>query len=268
MSNVHPSGKILLNDIHTDAVWRWLEAGWKDFLQRPLLSVFYGLLAVGGGLGIIVVLIALDRASLVPVAVASFALLGPFLAMGIYEKSRRLEAGEPVHITDMLFVRTASPTQIALVSFFLMFAVLVWLRIAMLLYALFAHGQYQPLGDFTTFALTQPAGIAMLVVGTAIGAVIALAIFSISALSFPMMMHRDVDAFTAIATSIKSVTAHWQTMLLWAWLIAVIVAAGIATAFIGLALAFPLLGHATWHAYRDMVPEVPATDDAAVADPA
>lgn len=252
---VHKSGRVEVNEVPPDAVWRWLEKGWKDMMRAPVLSIGYGLVFVLIGAAIVLGMRALGFEAAIPASFAAFTLIAPIMAVGLYEISRRLEEGEPLKLQKILFVDTASPSQIALVGFFLMFGVLVWIRVATLLYALFSYGDYGPLSEFISFVLTEPAGLTMLVVGTLMGGAIAFAIFSISALSFPMMMDRDVDAFTAIMTSINAVIRQPATMLLWAWLIAIIVAAGVATLFVGLALAFPLLGHATWHAYKDLVPE-------------
>ena len=116
-----------------------------------------------------------------------------------------------------------------------------------------SHGVYVSLHTLTTYVLSDPRGMAMIVIGSIIGGIIALVIFMISALSFPMLMDRRTDIFTAVATSIAAFRKAPGTMLLWGWLIAFLVAAGCATFFVGLAVVFPLIGHATWHAYREIV---------------
>ena len=235
-----------------DAPWNWLAAGWRDIWRAPALSLGYGVTVVGGGVGILYLLNAAGYSALIPVAFGVFALVGPILAVGLYELSRRLEAGEPVGLTDILFVRTKSPVQIAYVGFALMFAVLVWIRVAIMIYALFASASYQPLGDFLGFAFSSVSGLSMLVVGAAAGGVIAFGIYLLSVLSIPMLMDRKSDLFSGMYAGVKAVKDNPGPMLLWAWLIAILTAAGIATFFVGLALVFPLLGHATWHAYREI----------------
>ncbi len=241
-----------------DAPWRWLAAGWRDLLKTPFLSVGYGVAVIGGGAAIVYALWRTGNAPLVPVAFGIFALVGPLLALGLYELSRRHEAGEPAGLYPIKFAGPRSPMQIAYIGFFLMFAALVWVRIALLLYALFASASYAPMNDFVGFAITTGPGLTMLAVGTVIGAFIAFGTYALTVISIPMLMNERVDMFTAIAAGIAAVKNNSGPMLLWAWLIAVIVAAGIATFFVGLAVAFPLLGHATWHAYREIRGEAAA----------
>ena len=235
-----------------DAPWRWLGAGLRDLMRAPHLSLGYGALVIGGGVAIIWGLWRTGYASLIPVAFGMFAIFGPLLAVGTYEMSRRIEAGETPRLFPVRFAGPRSPLQLAYIGFFLMFAALVWARIAMLLYALFTNGNYMPLSEFTAFALTTTPGLAMLAVGTIAGGLIAFAIYLLTVVSIPMLMNERTDAFTAVATGLRAWNRSPGAMLLWAWLIAVITAAGVATMFIGLAVAFPLLGHASWHAYRDI----------------
>ncbi|MFN3959526.1 MAG: DUF2189 domain-containing protein [Parvularculaceae bacterium] len=235
-----------------DAPWRWLGAGFRDLMRAPHLSIGYGALVIGGGVAIIWMLWRSGYASLIPVAFGMFAIFGPLLAVGTYEMSRRIEAGEAPGIFPVRFAGPRAPLQLAFIGFFLMFAAMVWARLAMLLYALFTNGNYMPLSEFMTFALTTTPGIAMVAVGTAVGGLIAFGIYLLTVVSVPMLMNERTDAFTAVATGLRAWSRNPGTMMLWAWLIAVITAAGVATLFVGLALAFPLLGHASWHAYRDI----------------
>ena len=238
--------------ISMDAPWRWLGAGFRDMMRAPHLSLGYGVLVIGGGAAIIYALWTTGYASLIPVAFGCFAIFGPLLAVGLYEMSRRIEAGEPPRLFPVQFAGPRSPLQLAYIGFFLMFAALVWARVAMLLYALFTNGTYVPLDEFLGFAVSTGPGLAMIAIGTVVGAGIAFAIYLLTVVSVPMMMNERTDAFTAVGVGLKAVNTHTGAMLLWAWLIAVITAAGVATFFVGLAIAFPLLGHATWHAYRDI----------------
>lgn len=235
-----------------DAPWRWLAAGWRDLWAAPIQSIGYGVLIVGGGGLIIYVLWRARLAALVPVALGVFALVGPLLALGLYEASRRIEAGEPPAMFPIKFAGPRSPLQIAFIGFFLLFASLLWVLLAMVLYALFTVGSYAPLDEFISFALSTPQGIAMSAIGTVVGGVIAFAIYLLTVVSIPMLMNERTDAFTAIAAGLDAFKRQPGVMLLWAWLIGVIMLGGVATMFAGLAIAFPLLGHATWHAYRDI----------------
>ncbi|MCG8443302.1 MAG: DUF2189 domain-containing protein [Caulobacterales bacterium] len=247
-----------VNAISTDDVWRWMGAGWRDLTRAPLLSLTFGVVFVAIGFAITGGLWAAGLSSMIPVAAGCFALIGPLLAVGLYEISRRLEAGERLGFGEVFFVRTASPGQIAFIGFALMFLLMVWVRIAQLLFALFFHGDYVPLPEFASYALTHPDGLALVGVGTVVGAMIAFFVFAVSAMSLPLLMHREADFVTAIATSINAVRTNFGPMLLWAWIVALTTAIGLATV-VGLVIVFPLLGHATWHAYRRVVPEAPQT---------
>lgn len=251
MGNVHTPAAPP-RTISADSPWRWLGAGFRDLMRAPHLSLGYGALVIGGGAAIVWALWRTGLGSLIPVAFGMFAIFGPLLAVGAYEMSRRIEAGDPPRIFPVRFAGPRSPLQLAFIGFFLMFAALVWTRIALLLYALFTNGSYMPLSEFTSFALTTTPGLAMLVVGTIVGGLIAFAIYLLTVVSIPMLMNERTDAFTAVATGLKAWKASPGAMILWAWLIAVITAAGVATFLVGLAVAFPLLGHASWHAYRDI----------------
>ncbi len=235
-----------------DAPWRWLGAGFRDLLKAPHLSLGYGILVIGGGAGLIYLLWKTGYASLIPVVFGCFAIFGPLLAVGLYEMSRRIEAGEPPRLFPVKFAGPRSPMQLAYIGFFLMFAALVWMRLAMLLYALFSNGNYIPIDQFMSFAISTGPGLGMTFVGTLVGGFIAFAIYLLTVVSVPMLMNERTDFFSAIGVGLKAVNQNFGAMLLWAWLIAVITAAGVATFFVGLAIAFPLLGHASWHAYRDI----------------
>ncbi len=238
--------------ITMDAPWRWLGAGLRDMLKAPHLSIGYSILIIGGGAAIVYGLWEIGYPSLIPVAFGMFAIFGPLLAVGLYEMSRRIEAGEAPRLFPVQFAGPRSPLQLAYIGFFLMFAALVWARIAMLLYALFTNGSYLPMDQFLSFAISTGPGLTMIAIGTVVGGAIAFAIYLLTVVSVPMMMNERTDAFTAIGVGIRAMQKSPGAMLLWAWLIAVITTAGVATFFVGLALAFPLLGHASWHAYREI----------------
>ncbi|MCB2096140.1 MAG: DUF2189 domain-containing protein [Parvularculaceae bacterium] len=238
--------------ISMDSPWRWLGAGWRDLWAAPVQSIGYGLVIVGGGFLIIYGLWKAHLAALIPVALGVFALIGPLLALGLYEASRRQAAGEAPGLYPVRFETPRAPEQIAYIGFFLLFAALVWVLLAMGLYAIVTAGSYMPLDRFVEFALTTPQGLTMLVVGTLVGGAVAFAIYLLTVVSIPMLMNEKVDAFTAIGAGLRAFKSSPGTMLLWAWLIGILIVGGVATMFVGLAVIFPLLGHATWHAYRDI----------------
>jgi len=131
---------------------------------------------------------------------------------------------------------------------------LAWIRLATLLFALFFGTlNFPPMDQLLADLLFTAPGLGMLATGTVIGAALAFTVFAVSAVSVPLLMERDIDAVTAALTSLRAVRANLRPMLLWAWLIALIIVSGMVPLFFGLIVAFPLIGHATWHAYRDLV---------------
>jgi uncharacterized membrane protein len=238
-----------------DDPWRWLAKGWADLWRAPVLSLSYGAVFVLAGLVGTAGLWLIGWESLVPIAAAGFALLGPILALGLYEISRRLESGERLSFSDVFWPRTAAPVQLAFMAFLLIFIYLVWLRVATLLIALFIYDNFMPLSDVVRFVLTTPEGLSLVVVGSLVGGLLALISFAVSALSIPILMRKDVDAMTAMSASVEVMMDAPGPMLLWGWLIAMLTAFGFATLFVGLIVIFPLIGHATWHAYRSIIGE-------------
>lgn len=234
-----------------DEPWKWLAAGWGDLWAKPTVSLAYGLGFAVISAALVAGLTVLELTSLVLALGGGFMILGPMLAVGMYEASRRREQGQPIVFKDVLLVKTRSPAQIAFLGAVLMIVFLVWMRIATLLFALFfGLGGFPPIDEFLPMLLFTWQGVGLLVTGSMVGAVLAFIVFAVSAISVPMLMVRDMDAVTAIVTSFQTVLRNPGAMLLWAWLIALFMAVGIATLFVGLIVIFPLIGHATWHAYR------------------
>lgn len=242
-----------INEVALDEPWRWLSKGWGDLWHRPSLSLGYGFVVVIASMILTSGLISLHIAAVVLALGAGFMLLGPILAVGLYEKSRRIEANEQLTPKEILFVATKSPVQIGLMGFVLCLALLIWIRIATLLFALFYGPQpFPPLDQFLPSLLFTAHGLGMLLVGTVSGGLIAFTVFAVSAISIPILMVEDSDAPTAIVLSVKSVLKNSKPMLLWAWMIMLLTIFGLATGYLGLIVVFPLVGHATWHAYRSL----------------
>lgn len=243
-----------LHPISMESPWRWLAAAWQQIWQAPRISLTYGFLFAAASGGLFAMLFVFNLQAFILPLVGGFLILGPMLAVGLYEGARRAEAGEPTALKDVLFVKTAAPSQLAFMGVLLMIAYFAWARLAALIF-MFFHGvnaEFPPLEAFFADLFFTWNGIAMLVVGTAVGGAIAFAIFAVSAISVPMMMVRDVDAVTAGLTSIRAVKENFAPMLIWGWLILLLIAFGVATAFVGLIVTFPLVGFATWHAYREL----------------
>lgn len=240
--------------IAMDAPWDWLAAGWRDVWNSSSVSLMYGLAFTVISSVLSVTITALNLSSLILTLASGFILLGPILAVGLYEISRRIEAGEKITLKEIIHVRTKAPAQLMFLGVMLMIAFLVWVRVATLLFALFYGLQgFPPLSQFADELLFTARGLALLTVGTAIGGVLALIVFAISAISVPLLMVRNVDAVSAMLLSIEAVRKNLLPMILWAWLILLMMGFGLATLFSGLVVTFPLVGHATWHAFRAVI---------------
>jgi len=247
-----------LKEVAFDAPWAWLSAGWRDLWAAPSVSFSYGALFASLAALLSVGLWRSGLESLILPLSGGFLLIGPVLAVALYETSRRLETGADV---DLLSVTRAALSKVAQLSFFgaiLGFVYVVWLQLAFLLFMLFlGTNQLPPAKDFLATLLFEPFGLGLLVMGTCVGAALALLVFAISVVSVPLLMTREVDAVTAMATSVAAVRLNLKPMLLWAGLIAGFMSLGLASLFLGLVLIFPLIGYASWHAFRGVVREYP-----------
>jgi uncharacterized membrane protein len=239
-----------------DRPWHWLAAGWIDLWNNPALSLVYGLVATACGFALVLGLTVFQFEALVPVLAGGFLFVGPLMAVGLYEKSRLLEDGRTPTLTDTIAAARHSVRRLSFLAAVLLFLYLVWLRIAVMLLALFLGTRgLPPAREFLPELLFTPNGLGLLVTGTIVGGGLAAVGYAMTAISIPMLMHREVDTFTAIARSVEAIISNPKPMLLWAALIAGFVVLGIAMLGAGLVIAFPLLGHATWHAYRDLIPD-------------
>ncbi len=251
---VAPANVYVRTNVPFDAPWSWLGAGWRDLWTLPGLSLAYGAVFALAALALAFGLLSLGWQSLALVLAGGFLLVGPMMAVGLYEISRRLETGEAIDVRDAMFVGVKSPGQLAIMGVVLMVAYLAWVELALVLLVLFLGGGGLPPADaFVQTLLFTPRGLGLLVTGTALGDVLALLVFSMSVVSVPLLMTRNIDVVTAVGTSLRAVASNPKPMLLWAALIAAMIGVGIATLFTGFVVAFPLIGHATWHAFRDIV---------------
>ncbi len=229
----------------------WLAQGWRDMVRQPLLSLSYGFgIAIISAL-FVGLLFLLEYDYILFPALAGFLIVGPLLGVGLYAKSRALERGETTTLSRMLFVKLGSGPQIFFAGLLLCLLTLLWMRAAVLLYALFFGVRPFPgLSHIVELLIAGPAGWFMLTVGTAIGGLFAAFAFAISAFSIPMLLDRKTDAFTAMGTSMALVWNNLAPMIVWGAIILALCLVGLATFLIGFIVIFPLLGHASWHAYR------------------
>ncbi len=246
-----------IRDVSIEHPWRWLAAGTRDMMRAPVVSIGYGL-------GITLLSFAITAALfagglqhwLLPLA-AGFLLIAPVLAVGFYDMSRRLEHGQRPSFGAAISAWRSNPVQISLMGLTLMIFFLFWVRLATLLFALFFGNIPTGLAGLLEATLSTQ-GVAFLAFGGAIGGILAFLAFALSVVSVPMLVDRQATFMDAITASLQAVYRNLDAMLLWAALLAALTIAGLVTFYLGLALILPLLGHASWHAYRDMVAaEVP-----------
>lgn len=234
-----------------DAPWIWLAAGWRDMWRIPSISIAYGVLFAVLAMAIVAGLWLVGALSVLPALAGGLILMGPFVAVGLYEASRQLAYGGRPTGPGVLRAGLRGSGQLALFGSFLLFAFMIWMQMALLLLMLFLADNAVP----TPQALMQtllftPRGLLLLITGTLVGAAIAVIVFASSAVAIPMLLDRPVDAVTAARASVMAVVENPKPMALWAALIAGLSAIGLSTLLVGFVFVFPLIGHATWHAYQ------------------
>ena len=240
--------------VELDRPWQWLTAGWRDLTRAPLLSVSLGLVFALAGWLLTFGLWWANLLYLVLPMATGFMIVGPILAIAFYEISRRLAAGEPISFTGAFAPFRRNPRQIAVMSFVLLLILLTWLRIAAMIFMLYWGLEPPSFEELVVNTFLRPASLPFLIIGTAIGGLFAFLSFAVSAVSIPMLAdRRRADAITAMVTSVRTVVENPRAMLLWAALIAAVIGLGLATLYLGLVVTVPLIGYATWHAYRDLV---------------
>jgi uncharacterized membrane protein len=240
-----------------------LTKGFDDFWAMPSHLVFLGLIYPILGACLAALTFTNNALPLLFPLASGFALVGPFAGIGLYEISRRRELGLPVSWQDAFDVlKSPSIPSIIGLGVLLLVIFLIWLTTARLLYqSLFGYAAPTSYPQFIQQVLTTSEGMKLIVLGNALGFVFAVAVLSISVISFPLLLDRDVGVAVAVYTSIKAVAMNPVTMAIWGLIVAAALLVGSIPLFVGLAIVMPVLGHATWHLYRRVV-EPPHPDDA------
>jgi len=229
--------------VGTDAPFRWLKLGWADFKRVPRLSLTYGIVMML--ISMIITYIAYSAGSIVLsiAMIAGFFFMGPAIAIGLYSMSRQLSHGITPQFLRCLKEGKKRMSDELVLSFIFLIIFLIWARSASMVHIFLPSHEDMQLKDWMLF----------LGIGSAIGAVFAALVFAFGAFSIPMMMDRNVDAITAILTSINAVLKNKAVMILWGITVVTLILLGIATFFIGFAVLLPIVGHASWHAYKEVI---------------
>lgn len=228
------------NQLSVSAPFHWLSLGLHDFIRMPIISAFYGLCFMAAAIAIVQLVQWQGTHLVVMPSLVVYMLIGPFLALGLYDASWEREKGHDASLFhSMKAIRRNSTAQWAF-AILLAVAMIFWMRIAALLYALYPSVQGAPIAEFAPF----------LIIGSAVGFVLASVVFSISAFSIPLMMERRVDMMSAIFSSFNAVKSNIPAMIVWAAIICGGILIGFATYGFGMLFTMPILGYGTWHAYH------------------
>jgi uncharacterized membrane protein len=244
-----PAPAIVLRPLGFADPLRWLLLGWRDFTRAPFIGLFYGgcFMVMGWAL-----LKVYENAPAYMLALsAGFLLMGPFLCLGLYRTSQRLEGGERPDFGDSLLAWDTRTGQLGIFGFVLLVLEMLWGRATLVLFAVSFDGMPDFRGSL--LALLDPENLGFIVAWLALGGVFASLIYAVSVVAMPMILHRQTDAITAGLTSLRLVLGQPGVMLWWAALIAGLVGLALLPWFAGLLVVGPVVGHASWHAYRAAV---------------
>jgi len=231
------------HELRSDAPWRWLRLGWSDLRSAPRQSLSYGALMVGVSYLISLATWRWGNLGLYLGLVSGFVFVGPWLALTLYSISRRLQLGQRPSLRRSFADAARSIRGALLFAVILVVVFLVWARAANTLYVFFPQTSEPALVDLLPF----------LAVGSAVGALFSAVVFAVSAFALPMLLDRQADAITAVVTSVNAVLRNKRTMLIWAAIVVAAVLAGLMTAWLAFAVVLPVIGHATWHGYRETI---------------
>ena len=232
-----------------------LTAGLADFRAAPVFGLFFGAVYAAGGLAILAFLTVIDVPWMIFPFAIGFPLIGPFVAAGLYDISRRLAVGDPLHWRGILLLMIRQrERQLSWMAFVVLFIFWIWIYQVRLLLALFlGFISVATIGEFVTIVTATEDGLLFLAVGTCVGAILALILFTSTVVSIPLLLDRELDFVTAIITSFRAVSASPVVMLGWGLIVTASAIAAMLPAFLGLLVVLPVLGHTTWHLYTKAV---------------
>lgn len=229
--------------LEVNAPIRWIKLGWQDLRRAPLQSLSYGAILVAASYLLAFLSLTFGNYVVLLALISGFVFLGPMIAMAFYDISLQLQRGRTPTVAGSLQRSLHHVGNQMVFAVILMIIFLVWARAASMIHIFFPSLADPGLNELATF----------LAIGSAVGSMFAAFVFCISAFSLPMIADRDTDTVTAVVTSFNAVLRNKTAMVVWALLIVAAVAAGFVSAFIGLVITIPLIGHATWHAYQETI---------------
>jgi uncharacterized membrane protein len=230
---------------------QWLGSGWQDVKQIGFAGLAHGaLIAILGG---VLLMLGSTHFYLTAAAITGYLLVGPIMTTGLCELARRREAREPLGFDESLQALTRNPDGLLHFGGVLALIALVWFALsAVLLQSVLSASA--PSLAVALWGGSADIGARQMLGYVACGAVLAAIVFSVSVVTVPLLIDRHARAADAIRTSLRAAGANLPAMLLWAALIVVVTAVGFVTLLVGMVVVAPLLGYATWHAYRDLIP--------------
>lgn len=229
----------------------WLREGWRDFRRNPGPSLIYGIIVTLGGWGALS--LALPHAEFLTSAIAGFIMVTPLIAAGVYELSRQGEQGLQPGFMDSVRALRRNASSIADYGLALLLMGIFWERVVAVMFALSYGGDMGSVTDFVKEVLFSGKYLGVVLAWLLSGVLLAAVVFAATAVGMPMVIHRDCDVVTAMITSVRAVLANLPAMAVWAAIIVGLSLLSMFTLLVGLVVVMPLLGHATWCAYRDVV---------------
>jgi len=250
MSNSDSGSFPSVRQVNANAIIDWLHAGVEDTHRGGWASLFYGFVFTVTGL--LINAFFADEYWLLAGLSTGFFLFGPFLAMGLYDLSRRIERGEAPSLIPSLAAWRTNFINISLFALLLLAVLLIWTLLSLTIFSHYFHGAFLSFTDvaLNVITLKQPT---FTLIYFSVGAVFAVFVYAISVVALPMMLDCKANVATAVVTSLRTCARNPLVMLLWALCIVVLLGVGLAASYIGLFLTMPVVGHASWHVYRGLI---------------
>jgi uncharacterized membrane protein len=254
----------VVREVGLGAPLHWLELGARDFRARPLPCLFYGVCFAA--MGWLLAALLRPAPGTMMALTAGFLLVGPFMAMGLYEVARRREAGLPCDLFATTLVWRRNLANVAILGIGLEIVMALWARSSMMVIAIF-FPRRMPSVAVLLDEIARGQELGFLVTWLGVGALFATLVFAFTAIAIPLMLDRGTDAITAMLASAVAFGRNVGPLLLWAAAIVALTVFGFATFFVGLIVTVPWVGLATWHAYRALVAPVEPAEPAPGTDP-